>query len=203
MASTVRASGPQGATFVELFFDLVFVFAVTQVTHGLAEHLDATGVLRGLLVFWLVWWAWTQFTWTLNAADTEHAGIELLTMAGLVAAFLMALAVPEAFGATGAWFAGAYTATRLIGIGGQFWVSIGDADARRTLRTWATLSLAVSPSSSSARCCRKDPERRRSRSRSPSTWCRRGAPVTANGACTPGTSRSVTACSSSLRSVSR
>lgn len=51
MATNVRASSPQRATFVELFFDLVFVFAVTQVTHTLAEHLDARGVVTALVVF--------------------------------------------------------------------------------------------------------------------------------------------------------
>ncbi len=75
-------------------------------------------------------------------ADTEHAGIELLTMAGVVAAFLMAMAVPEAFGATGGWFAGAYAVVRLVGIGGQFWVSSGDPEWQRALRRWATLSMA-------------------------------------------------------------
>ncbi len=45
----------------------MFVFAVTQVTHTLAEHLDAVGIMHAVVVFWLVWWAWTQFTWTLNA----------------------------------------------------------------------------------------------------------------------------------------
>jgi len=62
----------QTVTFVELFFDLVFVFSVTQVAHLLANHLDWTGVAQAVLVFWLVWWAWTQFTWALNAADTTH-----------------------------------------------------------------------------------------------------------------------------------
>ncbi len=141
MAAGIRADGPQGATFIELFFDLVFVFAVTQATHTLAEHLDVRGVVTTVVVFWLVWWAWTQFTWTLNGADTEHPGVELLTMVGVVAAFLMALALPDALGSGGGWFAGAYTLVRLVGIAGQFWVSTGDAEWRRALRTWASLSL--------------------------------------------------------------
>ncbi len=62
----------QGATFVELFFDLVFVFAITQVTHYAAHHLDVQGILRSAMVFWLIWWGWTQFTWALNAANTDH-----------------------------------------------------------------------------------------------------------------------------------
>ena len=66
----------QRATFVELFFDLVFVFSVTQVVALLHHEFNWTGVGQSLLVFWLVWWAWTQFTWALNAANTEHHLVE-------------------------------------------------------------------------------------------------------------------------------
>ena len=69
---SLRGAAEQGATFVELFFDLVFVFAVTQITAMLAHDLTGIGVLRGVIVFWLVWWAWTQFTWSLNEADTAR-----------------------------------------------------------------------------------------------------------------------------------
>jgi low temperature requirement protein LtrA len=142
MQRTVRATRPQGATFIELFFDLVFVFAVTQVTELLREHLTFTGLIQALLVFWLVWWAWTQFTWTLNAADTEHPGIELLTMAAVGAAFLMAVMVPDVFEPTGWWFASSYILVRVLGIGGQWWVSTGDAEWRRAVRMWTALSAA-------------------------------------------------------------
>ena len=50
----------QGATFVELFFDLVFVFALTRVTHHLAHHLTMPTVGATAVLFWLIWWAWTQ-----------------------------------------------------------------------------------------------------------------------------------------------
>src|SRR5574339_138161 len=62
----------QKVTFVELFFDLVFVYCVTQVASLLHGHFDLASAGSALLVFWLVWWAWTQFTWALNAANTEH-----------------------------------------------------------------------------------------------------------------------------------
>ncbi|CAN5920885.1 low temperature requirement protein A [soil metagenome] len=137
----VRATRPQGATFIELFFDLVFVFAVTQVTAVLEEHLTAVGLVQAVLVFWLVWWAWTQFTWTLNAANTEHSGIELLTMAAVAAAFFMALTVPDPYETTGGWFAASYILVRLIGIAGQWWVSAGDAAWRGAIRPWAILSF--------------------------------------------------------------
>ncbi|HEX6256323.1 MAG TPA: low temperature requirement protein A [Euzebyales bacterium] len=142
MSSTVRATSAQGATFVELFFDLVFVFAVTQVAGVLREHLTVTGLVEATFVFWLVWWAWTQFTWTLNAADTEHPRIELLTMTAVGAAFLMAVTVPDVFEASGWWFAGSYILVRVLGIAGQWWVSAGDAEWRAAIRTWTMLSTA-------------------------------------------------------------
>ena len=70
----------QGTTFVELFFDLVFVFAITRVTHYAAHHLDGHGLVRSLIVFWLIWWGWTQFTWALNAANTQHHHVRLGTL---------------------------------------------------------------------------------------------------------------------------
>ncbi|HEX6287521.1 MAG TPA: low temperature requirement protein A, partial [Acidimicrobiia bacterium] len=78
--TSIRGTEEQGATFVELFFDLVFVFAVTQVTASLAHDLTSSGLLRALIVFWLVWWAWTQYTWSLNEADTEHGWIRFITL---------------------------------------------------------------------------------------------------------------------------
>ena len=86
----VRASQPQGVTFVELFFDLVFVFAVTQITARTASDLTVEGVLQSILVGWLIWWAWTQFTWTLNPADTTHDRVRVITLAATGAAFIMA-----------------------------------------------------------------------------------------------------------------
>ena len=118
----------------------MFVFAVTQVTGVLRENLTLAGLVQAVLVFWLVWWAWTQFTWTLNAADTEHPGIERLTMAGVAAAFLMAVTVPDVFEPSGWWFAASYILVRLLGIAGQWWVSAGDAEWRGAVRTWTALS---------------------------------------------------------------
>jgi len=106
----------QTVTFVELFFDLVFVFSVTQVAHLLVDHLDWTGVGQAVLVFWLVWWAWTQFTWALNAADTTHAGVELATLVATGVAFFMAVGLPGAFGDNAIWFALPYVVVRVIGL---------------------------------------------------------------------------------------
>jgi low temperature requirement protein LtrA len=141
MAKTVRATTAQGATFVELFFDLVFVFAVTQVTATLRSDLTVVGLLRAVVIFWLIWWAWTQFTWTLNAADTEHPGIRFATLCATAVAFVMALTVPDVYGVSAWWFAVSYIVVRLIGIGGQYWVSSGDAVWHSAVRTWSLFSL--------------------------------------------------------------
>jgi low temperature requirement protein LtrA len=141
MATTVRATEAQGATFVELFFDLVFVFAVTQVTAAVRHDLTGAGLVRAVVVFWLIWWAWTQFTWTLNAADTERSGIRFLTLGATAIAFLMALTVPDVYGTSAWWFALSYILVRLIGIAGQWWVSSGDAEWHSAVRTWSLFSL--------------------------------------------------------------
>lgn len=138
--SSVRATQAQGATFVELFFDLVFVFAVTQVTAEFRESLTAIGLVRALLVFWLVWWAWSQFSWALNAADTEHPGVRLGTLVATAVAFLMAVTVPDAFGGTGWWFGVAYIAVRLLGIGLYAWVAQGDRALQASVRNFTLVS---------------------------------------------------------------
>jgi low temperature requirement protein LtrA len=66
-----------GTTFVELFFDLVFVFGFTQIVGLLHYDLTWTGVGHSIVVFWLVWWGWAQFTWALTAADATHPHVEL------------------------------------------------------------------------------------------------------------------------------
>lgn len=137
--SRVRADTAQGATFVELFFDLVFVYAVTQLTSLVLHDLTWEGVGRAILLFWLVWWAWTQFTWTLNLADTEHVWVRLPTLAATAVAFFLAQSVPDAFGNAGAWFAVSYVVVRLIGLVVQAWV-IG-YDHIESMVTWAKFSF--------------------------------------------------------------
>lgn len=134
----------QGVTFVELFFDLVFVFAITELTALTAEHLTWTGIGRSLLVFWLVWWAWTQFTWALNPADTTLPAVQATTLAATAVAFVMAASVHDAFGddGGGAWFAVPYVGVRLIGLGLYARVAAGDEGFRRAVVTFAALSLS-------------------------------------------------------------
>ena len=116
----------QSATFVELFFDLVFVFGVTQVV-GLLHHDHSwPGVGRALLVFWMVWWAWTQFTWALNAADTEHPLVELGTLVATALAFFLAVSIPGAFEDRALWFGVSYVLVRAVGLWIYLWVSSQD-----------------------------------------------------------------------------
>jgi low temperature requirement protein LtrA len=84
-------------TPLELFFDLVFVFALTQVTAFMADELSWQGILRGALVLMLLWWAWTAYAWLANAASAEERPIKLAILAGMAAMFVLALCIPEAF----------------------------------------------------------------------------------------------------------
>ena len=138
----VTAPEDQSATFIELFFDLVFVFAVTQVVGLLHDGLTSLSVGQAVLVFWLVWWAWTQFTWALNAANTTHAGVELGTLAATAVAFFMAIALPEAFGRHTLLFAATYVSVRLIGLALYAWVSWEDEARRSAVRGFALLSIS-------------------------------------------------------------
>src|SRR5215203_4902796 len=97
-----RASGAGRATTLELFYDLVFVFAITQVSHLLLNHLTWAGVGQSLLVLLVVWWSWNYTTWVTNELDPETIPVRLLMIALMLASLLMASAnVPDRAGAPG------------------------------------------------------------------------------------------------------
>ncbi|MBN2113611.1 MAG: low temperature requirement protein A [Acidimicrobiia bacterium] len=104
---------PKRASFLELFFDLVFVFAVTQLAAMLRADHTLGGWGRAGLMAWLVWWAWSQYTWAGNAIDLNRRGGRAAILAATAATLLVATAIPEAYGATGAWFAVPYALVRL------------------------------------------------------------------------------------------
>ena len=130
----------QGADFVELFFDLVFVFAITRITSYTAHHLDASHIPFALLTFWLIWWGWTQFTWSLNAANTRLSSVRLLVLLATGVAFVMASSVDEAFGDGVMWFAVPYVIIRTIGIALYARVTTGK-DASNRIRAFAIPSF--------------------------------------------------------------
>jgi low temperature requirement protein LtrA len=139
---SIRASDAQAVTFVELFFDLVFVFAVTQLTVLIAHDLTPDGILRSILLGWLIWWAWTQFTWTLNPADTTHTIVRVITLAATAVALVMAASVQRAFGEDALWFAVPYVVVRLLGLGLQVMVELQRVGVSHSgVVRWAGLSL--------------------------------------------------------------
>jgi low temperature requirement protein LtrA len=82
---------------LELFFDLVFVFALTQVTAFMADNLTWQGLLRGVLIIGLLWWAWTGYAWLANVASADEPEIKLGLLLAMSAMFVLALTIPEAF----------------------------------------------------------------------------------------------------------
>ena len=101
-------------TPLELFFDLVFVFAMTQVTSGLADDPTWGGVLRGMLVLAALWWAWSVYAWLTSAMDVDEGGVRLTMLASIGAMLIVALAVPGAFGDDAVLFGVAYLVVRLL-----------------------------------------------------------------------------------------
>jgi low temperature requirement protein LtrA len=105
----------QRVTPLELFFDLVFVFALTQVTGFLADHLTWSGMLQGAAMLAALWWAWVGYSWLTNAVPAEEVIPARVVILTAMAAMLVAsLAVPNAFGEYGVIFAVAYFVVRLL-----------------------------------------------------------------------------------------
>jgi low temperature requirement protein LtrA len=111
----VSAAGREHqVTPLELFFDLVFVFAITQVTSLLSRHPTWDGVLHGMLVLAAVWWAWTNYAWLTSGTDVDEGGIRLTMLAAMGAILGVALAVPGAFGGDALLFGVAYLLVRAL-----------------------------------------------------------------------------------------
>jgi low temperature requirement protein LtrA len=92
----------------ELFFDLVFVFAFTQVTTLLANDPTFAGIGRGVLVLSALWWPWTAYAWLTNTVDPEDGVVGAALLIALIAMFVAALAVPGVFGDEGVLFGAAF-----------------------------------------------------------------------------------------------
>ena len=137
----ITTSEDQSTTFIELFFDLVFVYAVTQTVSLVDQELSWAGIGHAVVVFWLVWWAWTQFTWALNSADTTHPAVEAVVLVATGVAFLMAVTIPDAFGDAGGWFAATYVVVRVVGLGVYVRVAWDDVAKRTVVRRFAVLSV--------------------------------------------------------------
>ena len=95
-------------TNVELFFDLVFVFAVTQLSHSLVEHFTVGGVLQTALLFVAVWWVWIYTTWCTNWLDPDTVAVRVMLFAAMFVGLIFSTSLPKAFGPLGLVFACAY-----------------------------------------------------------------------------------------------
>ena len=104
----------QRVTPLELFFDLVFVFGITQVTNLMSDDPTWSGVGRGLLVLAAIWWGWAGYAWLTNTLEPEAAAVRAAMVAAMAAMLVIALAVPGAFGEDAVLFGVAYLVARLL-----------------------------------------------------------------------------------------
>jgi low temperature requirement protein LtrA len=163
-----RDEGEAEVSPVELFFDLVFVFAVTQLSHALLAHLTLLGALQTAMLFLGSWWVWIFTTWVTNWLDPDRTPVRLMLFALTAAGLFMSMAIPEAFGERGLVFAFAYVAIQvgrsvfmvaalkghspenyrnfqritvwLVG-SGIFWIAGGFAEGEVRLGLWALALL--------------------------------------------------------------
>jgi low temperature requirement protein LtrA len=108
----VRGEGER-VTFIELFFDLVYVFAVTGLSQLLLGHLSVRGAAQTLLLLLAVWRAWVDTAWVTNWFDPDRPAVRLMLVGVMLASLLMSASLPGAFGARGLLFAGAYVAIQV------------------------------------------------------------------------------------------
>ena len=151
-------------TYVELFFDLVFVFAVTQISHTLLAHFTPLGALQVTLLFLAVWWVWVFTTWITNWLDPEQTPVRILLFAMMLGGLVLSTSIPTAFDGRGLWFAVAYAAMQVgktiflwvstprsrpgprmnairiaawLSMSAIFWVAGGLAEGQSRLALWA------------------------------------------------------------------
>lgn len=108
-----HGGGHAAVSFLELFFDLVFVFAITQLSHFLKDNLTALGFAEALVMFLAVWWAWMFTTWATNWADPQRFEVRVMLILVMLFSMVMAVALPRAFEDYSLIFALAYVAIQL------------------------------------------------------------------------------------------
>ncbi|HEU4976948.1 MAG TPA: low temperature requirement protein A [Baekduia sp.] len=129
-------------TALELFFDLVFVVAITECTSLMAGNPTWGGLLRGVLVLGVLWWSWVGYAWLTSTVNPEEGSVRLVMFAAMAAVLVAALSVPQAFDDTALLFACAYAVVRIAHIGLYLVASRGDGDLRRSV-TGLAASTAV------------------------------------------------------------
>lgn len=164
-------------TYAELFFDLVFVFAVTQVSHTLLGHFTPLGAAQATLLFLAVWWVWVYTAWITNWLNPELTSVRILLFFLMLGGLVLSTSIPDAFGERGRWFAIAYAAMQVgrtafllaaaagaghagranalriliwLTVSAIFWIVGGFAEGERRLALWM-IALAVEYVSPAAR----------------------------------------------------
>ncbi|MFC3505311.1 low temperature requirement protein A [Micromonospora krabiensis] len=140
-----RPDDPDRPAFLELFFDLVYVFALTQLTHLLIKKLNWQGAFEAAVLLLALWWIWVLTAWLTDQFDPQHPAVQWHVVVVMLGILLMAILVPEAFGEHGLYFAVLYVA---INFGRGVFIRLaarGTDLTRRVLRTafWFTLSTLL------------------------------------------------------------
>jgi low temperature requirement protein LtrA len=156
-------------TYAELFFDLVFAFAVTQISHTLLGRFTPIGTLQTTLLFLSVWWLWVYTAWITNWLDPEQTPVRVLLFCLMLGGLVLSTSIPKAFESRGLWFALAYSAMQVgrtifllastapgqttarlnawrilawLSVSAVFWISGGFAQGKPRLVLWA-IALAI------------------------------------------------------------
>ncbi|HEY3678235.1 MAG TPA: low temperature requirement protein A [Bradyrhizobium sp.] len=151
-------------TYAELFFDLVFAFAVTQISHTLLGHFTPLGTLQTMLLFLSVWWLWVYTAWITNWLNPEMTPVRVLLFLLMLGGLVLSTSIPKAFETRGLWFALAYSLMQVgrtlflllstprgrsgarlnalrilvwLSMSAVFWISGGFAEGERRLVLWA------------------------------------------------------------------
>lgn len=135
---------PQGSkvTFVELLFDLVFVFTIIQLSHHLAAHYTPMGAIETLILMLAVWWVWIYTTWFANWLDPDQWPVRLVMFALMFAGLVVAVSIPGAFGERGLAFALAFVSMQLGRVVFVVWALHGNFRQRNFIRIGCWLALA-------------------------------------------------------------
>ena len=129
-------------TPLELFFDLVFVFALTQVTTVLSDNPTWSGLGHGLLILGVLWWTWAAYAWLTNTVDPDVGAVWGAMLVAMAAMFVAALAVPDAFGAHGVLFGVAFLIVTVMHLTLYALGARGDADLMAAIVRVAPSALA-------------------------------------------------------------
>jgi low temperature requirement protein LtrA len=136
---TVRRTGTH-----ELFFDLVFVFGITQVSTLLGSELTVSGFAKSALVLGLMWWVWSQYTWALNAVDPRRPSVTVAVIFAAGGAFFCAQSIPEVFGNGENWFGVSFAALSALGLL-IYWAGLaGHTEHQQALHTYLPFA-AIAP----------------------------------------------------------